>query len=270
MELVSFNINGLNAFTNKGNLEKIISETNADIYCFQETKISSTKVEKMNGIFSKFPDYVAYNNICTVKNGYAGVSILVHNRIKDRVVEAFYPNVLESVEGYEEYGDGRLAVINFDNFYLVNAYVVNSGNKQIARMKFDEAMIDFLNGLEKPCIYCGDMNVCATMLDYWGNYEKSKNTMPGLYEFEIYDFDKIITECKLVDTYRYKNPDKSEWSWYSPMHGYWEKPTWETRHGWRIDYFLVSEELKYKVEHSKIYEVWNKSDHSPIELEINI
>lgn len=272
MKIVSFNINGLNAFTNKGNLEKIISETNADVYCFQETKISSAKVEKMNNIFSKFSDYVAYNNICTFKNGYAGVTVLVHNRIKDRVVKAYYPNILDNklFESYKNQGDGRITTIEFDTFYLVNAYVVNSGNKQAERHAFDLMMIDYINSLNKPCIYCGDMNVCATELDYWGNYNRAKNTMPGLYEFEIDDFALLLHNCKLIDTYRYKNPEKSEWSWYSPMHGYWEKPTWETRHGWRIDYFLVSENLKANIEESKIYEGWNKSDHSPIELNINI
>lgn len=270
MNIVSFNINGLNAFDGKGNLNKIISETNADIYCFQETKISSAKVDKMNDIFSKFVEYTTYNNICTVKNGYAGVSVLVHDRIKDRIQNISYPNVLENVEGFEEYGDGRLVVIEFDNFYLINAYVVNSGKKQLARIEFDNAMIDFINGLEKPPIYCGDMNVCATHLDYWGNLEKSINTAPGLYEFEMYDFKKILNECQLVDSYRYKNKDKQEWTWYSPMSGYYEKKPWETRHGWRIDYFLVAEELKEYIQDSKIYEGWNKVDHSPIELEINI
>ena len=266
MKIVSFNINGLNAFYSKGNLDKIISETYADIYCFQETKISSAKVEKMNDIFSKFSSYTAYNNICTIKNGYAGVSVLVNKSLSNRVISVEYPNILENDITYNNYGNGRVVVIKFDEFYLINAYVINSGNKHNARMAFDFAMTNYINSLDKPCIYCGDMNVCASEHDYWGDYNKALNSSPGLYEFEIDDFAKTLNECKLVDTYRYKNGNKEEYTWYSPI----GKNAWLTRHGWRIDYFLVSDEIKDKVEYSKIYEGWNKIDHSPIELKINI
>lgn len=273
MKLVSFNINGLNAFDGKGNLEKIILETNADVYCFQEVKISSAKVEKMKEIYSKFPDYTSYDAICTVKNGYAGVSILVHNRVKDRVkFSDTTVNVLENVEGYAQYGNGRVAMIEFDNFYLVNAYVVNSGNKSVPRIKFDVQMRQYLNQLnsKKPVIYCGDMNVCGTKLDYWGNYERAKNTAPGLYEFEINAFSKLITECNLVDSYRYKNGDKQEYSWFSPMGAKGNMSPCKMRRGWRIDYFMVSDSIKDKIAYSKIYEGWNEKDHSPIEMEIEL
>lgn len=269
MKIVSFNINGLNAFNNKGNLEKIISETDADIYCFQETKISKDKTEKMSKIFSNFPSYKDYSCICTVKNGYAGVTVLVHNRISDRVKRAYYPNVLANVETFENYGDGRVVLVEFDTFYLISAYVINSGKKEEARMHFDEMMMYFLAGLDKPCIYCGDMNVCSTKLDYWGNYERSKDSAPGLCQFEIDGFDRILNECNLVDTYRYKNGNKQEYTWFSPM-GSKTYSACKMRRGWRIDYFLVSDSLKDNIESSKIYEGWNEKDHSPIELEINI
>lgn len=271
MKIVSFNINGLNAFDSKGNLEKIINSTNADIYCFQEIKISEKKVDKMNNIFSKFPNYIAYNNICTSKQGYAGVSILVNTNIKDRVLNVTYPNILDNklFESYKHQGNGRVITIEFDTFCLVNAYVVNSGNKQAERHAFDLMMIDYINSLNKPCIYCGDMNVCATQLDYWGNYEYAKNSSPGLYEFEINDFALLLNNCKLIDTYRYKNGNKKEYSWYSPISNK-TNPAYKLRHGWRIDYFLVSDSIKDNVEYSKIYEGWNQIDHSPIEMEIQL
>lgn len=269
MKIVSFNINGLNAFDSRGDLERLIGETDADIYCFQETKISSAKEQKMKDIYSKFPLYSDYNCICTVKNGYAGVSTLVHNRVLDRLKRAYYPNILADVETFETYGNGRVAVIEFDTFYVVNAYVPNSGNKKEARMNFDRMMRQFLNSLDKPVVYCGDMNVCSTSLDFWGNYEMYKNSAPGLCQFEIDDFAEMIEECKLVDTYRYKNGDKQEYSWFTPIRrGVYA--AWESRHGWRIDYFLVSDSIKDKVEYSKIYEAWNKIDHSPIEIKIDL
>lgn len=273
MKIVSFNINGLNAFDNKGNLERLISETDADIYCFQETKISASKDGIMKEIYSKFPCYKDYNAICIVKNGYAGVSTLVHERVYDKLKAIDTTvNVLQSNEEYAKYGNGRVVMLEFDTFFLINAYVVNSNKKSIARIKFDIQMRNYINWLreKKPVIYCGDLNVCSTDLDYWGNYERSKNTAPGLYEFEINGFSKLITECNMVDTYRYKNGNKKEYSWFSPMGSKYGESAYMQGKGWRIDYFLVSEELKDKVIYSKIYEGWNKKDHSPIEMEIDI
>lgn len=273
MKIVSFNINGLNAFDNKGNLERLISETDADIYCFQETKISAAKEERMKEIYSKFPCYKAYNAICIVKNGYAGVSTLVHDRVKDRLklIDTTI-NVLQYDEEYAKFGNGRVVMLEFDNFYLVNTYVVNSGGKSVARIKFDIRMRQYLSWLSsmKPVIYCGDLNVCGTELDYWGNFERSKNTAPGLFEFEINAFSKLINECNMVDTYRYTNGDKKEYTWFSPMGSKYTDSACKLRKGWRIDYFLVSDELKDKVRYSKIYEGWNEKDHSPIELEIDV
>lgn len=269
MRIVSFNINGLNAFDGRGDLERLVRETDADIYCFQETKISSAKEQKMKDIYSKLPLYTDYNCICTVKNGYAGVTVLVHDRVLDKVQRAFYPNILAGVENLEDYGNGRVVVLELDNAYLINAYVPNSGNKEAARMKFDEMMRDYINRLDKPCIYCGDMNVCSTELDYWGNYERAIDTAPGLCQFEIDGFGKLLQECSLVDTYREKNGDNQEYSWFTPLRGK-SSPAWQLRHGWRIDYFLVSDSIKDKVIESKIYEAWNKIDHSPIELNIDI
>ena len=272
MKIVSFNINGLNAFYSKGNLEKIISETDADIYCFQETKISAAKDEKMKEIYSKFPDYTPYSSICIVKNGYAGVSTLVHNRIKDRLKGIdTNVNVLEHIDGYSNFGNGRVVVTEFDRFYLINTYVINSGGKSVARIKFDIQMRQYINMLNsiKPVIYCGDLNVCGTKFDYWGNYEKAKNSAPGLCEFEINGFNKLINECNLVDSYRYINGLKQEYTWFSPM-GSKTYSACKLRRGWRIDYFMVSDSIKEKIKNSKIYEGWNEKDHSPIEMEIDI
>lgn len=270
MKIVSFNINGLNAFNNKGNLDKLISETNADIYCFQEIKISKAKEDMMKNIYAKFESYSSYNCICTAKNGYAGVSILVKNDLLSRIKNVTYPNILVEDDDYKNYGDGRIVVIKFDDFILINAYVVNSGNKEIIRVKFDIAIKNFIKNLNKPCIFCGDMNVCSTELDYWGDYSKAKNSSPGLFEFEINGFNNLIKECHLVDSYRLIHGPVRQYSWFSPYGSTNNVSAYDLRRGWRIDYFLISEELKEKIVNSIIYEGWNIKDHSPIEIEINI
>ena len=40
--------------------------------------------------------------------------------------------------------------------------------------------------------------------------------------------------------------------------------------GWRIDYFLVSEDIKTQIKEAKIHQEILGSDHCPVELEIDI
>ena len=161
------------------------------------------------------------------------------------------------------YGEGRIVVTEFEKFYLINVYVVNSGGKTNDRMQWDDNLIKYLNSLNKPYIVCGDMNVCSTYKDYWGNYEKSIDTCAGLMKFEIDGFNKLINECNLVDIYRFLHKNERKYSWLSPF-------TKDTTKGWRLDYFLVSNELNKYILSSDVLENWQKNDHMPIILEIII
>ena len=142
-------------------------------------------------------------------------------------------------------------------------YVVNSAGKAVDRMWWDVNLIKYLNSLNKPYIVCGDMNVCSTYKDYWGNYEKSIDTCAGLMKFEIDGFAKIINETSSVDIYRKMYPEGRNYSYIS-------MGTKDMTHGWRLDYFICSENMYDNVSAVKIYDNWQKYDHMPIELEINI
>ena len=107
------------------------------------------------------------------------------------------------------------------------------------------------------------MNVCSTELDYWGNYEKAIDTCAGLMQFEIDGFDKLVKTLSLTDTFRKTNGNERKYSWLSPF-------TRDKTHGWRLDYFLVSKDMNNLIISSDILENWQKNDHMPIVLEINI
>ena len=262
MKIVSHNINGINAYKNNGKLNNIL-ELNADVYCLQEVKKNDIESVKKILVGTQFENYVMHYSFSTFKKGYAGVLTLIKPDVE--YITEHHPEIDDNIilENLSGYGSGRIVTTEFDKFYLVNMYVVNSGGKSEDRKQWDDNLIKYLNSLNKPYIICGDMNVCSTYKDYWGNYEKSIDTCAGLMKFEIDGFNKLINECNLVDTYRFLHENERKYSWLSPF-------TKDMTKGWRLDYFLVSNELNKYVLSSDVLENWQKNDHMPIILEIII
>ncbi len=213
MKIVSHNINGINAYKNNGKLDRVL-EISADIYCFQEVK--KNDIKDIDKILKGTPleNYVKHYSFSNFKKGYAGVLTLIKPDIN--IIAEHHPEVdsliLENLSGY---GKGRIVVTEFEKFYLINIYVVNSAGKAVDRMWWDVNLIKYLNSLNKPYIICGDMNVCSTYKDYWGNYEKSIDTCAGLMKFEIDGFAKIINETSSIDIYRKMYPEGRNYSYIS-------------------------------------------------------
>ena len=268
MKIVSHNINGLNAYVKNEKLKKLMNEENADIYCFQEVKCSDENKIKLligNDILN---EYNLFCSINTFKKGYAGVITLVRKNINVVFNDAVNPEI-EELSGYAE---GRLIINEFNNFILLNLYNINSGGeiKTRDRVIYDLWLISYINILQhiKPIILCGDLNVCHTKLDYWGNYDKSIDSCPGLMTFEINGMSSNVSINKLIDGFRYKHGYERKYSWFKSISKRSKQQPWESRHGWRLDYFMLSEMLKDKIKDCDIRETWNKIDHSPIILEI--
>jgi Exonuclease III len=59
------------------------------------------------------------------------------------------------------------------------------------------------------------------------------------------------------------NPDKVKYSWWSYMHDARNKNI-----GWRIDYFVTSDQLKHRIKHADILNDIKGSDHCPVVLEL--
>lgn len=259
MQIISYNINGLNAFATKNKLTDLFNEHPADVYCFQEVKADAAKIDK---ILSEHTEgYLYFGSVNEYKKGYAGVATLVKETLKNDICD-WYEKVF-NYNGDYTYTAGRVVTVEFNKFYLVNVYVVNSGNKEEIRKNFDIQFMEYLKSLPKPYIVCGDFNVCATELDYWGNYTKSINSGPGLMDFEITGFNKLITECNLTDAFRTFHKSDRVYSWFSPRSGAIYKGQ-----GWRLDYFLVSNEFLPKIKSCDIIEKYQGPDHSPILLYI--
>ena len=189
------------------------------------------------------------------KKGYSGT--LIYTKEKPL-------NVIYGIN--EKYNDeGRVITLEFNKFYLVNAYVPNAqdGLKRIDyRMIFEDDLRTYLKSLNKPVIYCGDLNVAHNPIDLKNPKANEQNA--GYSIQERTKFNELL-QAGFIDTFRYLYPTKVEYSWWS-----YRFNARANNAGWRIDYFIVSDLLKNNIIDSKIHTDIYGSDHCPVELEINI
>lgn len=248
MKIVSWNVAGIRACLNKG-LDLFFGEEKADIYCFQETKVTEEQLQ-----FHP----LGYNEYLypAEKKGYSGV--MIYSKLN--------PITVTYGINDEEYdSEGRTITLEFDKFYLVNCYVPNSKRnleRLESRMRFEDKMREYLNNLKrkKNVIYCGDLNVAHEEIDI-----KNPSTNHHSAGFTDEERNKMTELLKsgYIDTFRYFNKDTIKYTWWSYMHNAREKDI-----GWRIDYFIVNKEFINDITNTKIYSQVKGSDHCPIGIEI--
>ena len=249
MKLISWNVNGIRACVTKGFMD-FFNEIDADIFCIQESKMQEGQ------LVLDMPGYHQYWNYAE-KKGYSGTAIFTKKE----------PLSVTYGLGIEEHDkEGRVITLEFEDFYMVTCYTPNSQNelKRLDyRMKWENDFKVYLKNLEKtkPVIMCGDLNVAHKEIDLKNPKTNRKNA--GFTDEEREKMTELL-EAGFIDTFRYFYPeDEGRYSWWSYRFKAREKNA-----GWRIDYFLVSESLKDKLEGADIHKDVMGSDHCPIELDI--
>ena len=248
-KMISWNVNGLRACLGKGFLE-YLKESDADIFCIQESKLQEGQVEL------ELPGYHQYWNYAE-KKGYSGTAMFT----KKEPVSVAYGLGIE-----EHDHEGRVITAEFPEYYVVTCYTPNSqdGLKRLDyRMQWEDAFRAYLKALEtkKPVIFCGDLNVAHQEIDLKNPKTNRKNA--GFSDEERAKFTELL-EAGFVDTFRYFYPDQEGiYSWWSYRFSARAKNA-----GWRIDYFCVSESLKDRLVDAKIHTEVMGSDHCPVELDI--
>lgn len=248
-KMISWNVNGLRACLGKGFLE-YLKETEADIFCIQESKLQEGQVDL------ELPGYHQYWNYAE-KKGYSGTAMFT----KEEPIAVTYGLGIE-----EHDHEGRVITAEFPEYYVVTCYTPNSqdGLKRLDyRMQWEDAFRAYLKALEtkKPVIFCGDLNVAHQEIDLKNPKTNRKNA--GFSDEERTKFTELL-EAGFVDTFRYFYPDQEGiYSWWSYRFSARAKNA-----GWRIDYFCVSESLKDRLVDAKIHTEVMGSDHCPVELDI--
>ena len=251
MKMVSWNVNGLRACMTKGFLD-FFKNIDADIFSIQETKLQEGQIDIDIDGYYKYWNYAE-------KKGYSGVAVFSKHKPL---------NVTYGLEIEEHNNEGRLITLEFENFYYVTAYVPNSqdGLKRLDyRMKWENDIRDYLIKLKnnKPVIYCGDLNVAHNEIDLKNPKTNRKNA--GFSDEEREKFQTLLNSG-FIDTFRYKYPTKEgAYSWWSYRFKAREKNA-----GWRIDYYIISDDLKENLKDATIHSDILGSDHCPVSIDINI
>jgi exodeoxyribonuclease-3 len=255
MKLISWNVNGLRAVVNKG-FKEFFKEIDADIFCIQETKMQEAQLDE--NILEIFEGYNAYWNSAE-KKGYSGTAIFTKQKPL---------NVTYGIGKEEHDKEGRVITLEFEKFYIVNIYTPNS-KRELERLDYRQLWEDEIRAYllklkeNKPVVMCGDLNVAHKEIDLKNPKTNRKNA--GFTDEERAKMTELLN-AGFVDTFRYKYPEvEGKYSWWSYMFHAREKNA-----GWRIDYFIVSENLKDKIEDAKILDDIYGSDHCPVELDLNI
>lgn len=254
MKIVSWNVNGVRAAVKKDFLNEV-KKSKADIYCIQETKAQDDQVLEA---LSEMKSY-KINVVSAEKKGYSGVAIFSK---KEPI------SVHTGIGAVEHDNEGRVICAEFEEFYIVNVYVPNSGagmKRLEYRAEWDKAFGNYLASLrkKKPVVVTGDFNVAHQAIDL-ARPKPNYNKTSGYTQVEIDGITNILNEG-FVDAYRELYPEKVEYSFWSVRFGARAKNV-----GWRIDYFLVDKELQSKIKDSKIHTQIMGSDHCPISLELTM
>ena len=248
MKLISWNVNGIRACLTKG-FSEFFRNIDADIFCIQETKCQPEQIEL------EFEGYTSYWNSAE-KKGYSGTAIFT----KKQPIKVTYGIGIE-----EHDKEGRIITLEFKEFYLVTNYTPNA-KRELERLEYrmiwEDEIRKYLLELnkKKPVIMCGDLNVAHEEIDL-----KNPKTNKGNAGFTDEERGKMteLLNSGFIDSYRYLYPQKIEYSWWSYMGHAREKNV-----GWRIDYFIVSNDFKEKIKDATIYTKVFGSDHCPVGLEI--
>lgn len=248
MLCVSWNVNGLRACLKKG-FEDFYRSVDADIFAIQETKLQKHQIDL------EFEGYYSYYNDA-IKKGYSGVAVYT----KKKPLNVTYGLGID-----EHDQEGRMITLEFERFYFVAVYTPNS-KRELERLAYrqiwEDAFREYVNNLKekKSVIICGDLNVAHCEIDL--KNDKTNHHNAGFTDEERAKMSELLSSG-FIDTFRYKYPDKEVYSWWSYMFKAREKNA-----GWRIDYFLVSDDLKEKIQDAYIYTEVMGSDHCPVGLRL--
>ena len=251
MRFISWNVNGLRAVVKKG-FTDIFWDLDADFFCLQETKLQEGQIAL------DLPGYHQYWCYAERK-GYSGTAIFT----KHEPLSVTY-NLGDPIHDTE----GRVITLEYPEFYLVCCYTPNSKDQLSRldyRMEWEDDFRRYVCELDKkkPVIFCGDLNVAHKEIDL--KNPKTNHHNAGFTDEEREKLS-LMLDAGFTDTFRFFYPEQeSIYSWWSYRFKAREKNT-----GWRIDYFIVSEDIKDKVRDASIHTDVFGSDHCPVSLTLDL
>ena len=253
MRIITYNVNGIRAAMGKGLIDWI-KQSSPDVLCLQEIKASPDQV----GVF-EFEE-MGYHHYWypAQKKGYSGVAIFSRTK-PDNIIYGC---------GIKEYDDeGRILRADFGDLSIMSVYHPSGSSgdlRQAFKMQWLSDYTKYIHALKKErpnLILSGDFNICHRAIDR--HNPKSNANTSGFLPEEREWMEQFINSG-FIDTFRHFNKDPHHYSWWSYRAGSRGKNL-----GWRIDYNIVSDNLKDRLKRAVILPEAMHSDHCPVLLEID-
>lgn len=275
MRFISWNIDSINAAltgtsTRAGETREVLKRIDGlkpDVVAIQETKLSKNGPTKKHyqALEKLFPGYeVAWrSSVEPARKGYAGTMYLYRSQYAPQVS---YPEIGAPAPMDQE---GRIITLEFPDFFVTEVYTPNSGNglKRLAdRQVWDDRYREYLQKLaeQKPVLASGDFNVAHEEIDL--AHPANNHHSAGFTDEEREHFTKLL-KAGFTDSFRYLHPDeKGAYSWWAQR----VVTSKQNNSGWRIDYWLVSDSVRDKIQKSTMIDSGKRRDHTPIMLEIDL
>lgn len=252
-KIISYNVNGIRAALNK-NLLEWIKVVNPDIVCFQELKAQPEQIPQMEFEIAGFNSYW----FSAQKKGYSGVGILT-KQIPDKIVYGM------NIKKYDD--EGRLMRVDFADISVISVYHpsgTTGEERQGFKYQWLDDFFDYINELKKTrpnLIIAGDFNICHKAIDIHDPIRNANSS--GFLPEERKWLQKFI-DSGFIDSFRWFNQEPHHYTWWSYRANARDKNL-----GWRIDYQMVTNTLKSKLNNAMILPESKHSDHCPTLLEID-
>ncbi|MEE1190665.1 MAG: exodeoxyribonuclease III [Bacteroidales bacterium] len=254
MNIISYNVNGIRAAAKKGFIEWLV-ESGADVVCIQETKAQADQIPVLE---LKYAGY-DYYGLSAQKKGYSGVAILSKTK-PDNVVYGM------GIEKYDN--EGRFIRADYGDLSIVSVYHpsgTSGEERQAFKMQWLDDFQEYVHRLQKErpnLVLCGDYNICHRPIDI---HDPVRNANSSGFLPEEREWIDGFIKSGFTDSFRHVNGDKKDsYSWWS-----YRANARANNKGWRIDYCMVSDNIKNRISDAGIIPSAMHSDHCPISVKID-
>jgi exodeoxyribonuclease-3 len=265
MRIVSWNVNGIRAVQRKGMFDPFLDSLQPDIICLQETKADQSQADCNLAGYEEHWHSAA-------KKGYSGTAIFSRHSPMSVVTGLPSDLVTKHQLAGDSFGnpndEGRVVTAEYADFYLVTAYTPNAkgslGRLALRHEQWDPAFLNYVKELNKtkPVAICGDLNVAHTDDDLAN--PKANVGKAGFTNEERHGFSQLL-DAGFVDSFRIFTQGNGHYTWWSNFSGARARNV-----GWRIDYFLVSQDLAPRVQAAGIHPDIMGSDHCPVSITLDL
>ena len=252
--IITAHVNGIRAAERKG-FFSWMKQQNADVVCVQEIKAQEDQLDN-----KFYPEDMHTFYKPAERKGYSGTGIFCKQK-PDQVI--YGP--------WEDFNfEGRFIQADFGNLSVISIYIP-SGSAKEERQKYKmdfmtERFMPYLKKLQddgRQYIICGDINIVHKKIDI-KNFNGNKNRSGCLPEERAW-MDQLFNEAKFIDAFRELNQESDQYTWWSNRGQAWANNT-----GWRIDYHILSAQLKGTPQRAEIYKDERFSDHAPLVIDYDL